>query len=132
MIEVRLDGAGLVDGDVHASFVLDEVNGGDGPVVDVEVGDHLEVGNSSEARVSIPQAPEVGFVEDVDELGLEGEVGVLDLKEDVKLFLVLANFFAHHHCSSVDVLREGAWIGGPDEMRPRDLMVSGRGEAKTE
>ena len=56
-------------GGVHASFVLDEVNGGDGPVVDVEVGDHSEVGNASKSRVSIPQAPEVGFVEDVDELG---------------------------------------------------------------
>ena len=45
---------------------------------------------------------------------------------------MLANLFAHHHCSSVDVLGEGAWIGGPEEMRPRDLMVSGRGEAETE
>ena len=68
MIKLSLDGAGLVEGDVHASFVLDEVDGGDGPVVDVEVGDHLEVGKSSKSRVSIPQAPEVGFVEDVDEL----------------------------------------------------------------
>ena len=82
--------------------------------------------------MSIPQAPEVGFVEDVDELGTEGEVGVLNLTEDAKLFLVLANLFAHHHCSSVDVLGEGAWIGGPDRVRPRDLMVSGRGEAETE
>ena len=65
--------------------------------------------------MSIPQAPEVGFVEDVDELGLEGEVGVLDLTEDAKLFLVLANLFAHHHCSSVDVLGEVARIGGSDE-----------------
>ena len=103
-----------------------------GAVVDVEVGDHLEVGHSSEARVSIPQAPEVGFVEDVDELGFEGEVGVLDLTEDAKLFLVLVNLFAHYHCISVDFLREGAWIEGPDEMRSRDLMVSGRGEAETE
>ena len=62
LIEVRLDGAGLVEGYVHVSIVLDEVNGSDGPVVDVEVGDHLEVGNSSKSRVSIPQAPEVGFV----------------------------------------------------------------------
>ena len=122
----------MVEGDVHASFVLDEVDGGDGPVVDVEVGYHLEVGHSSEARVSIPQALEVGFVKDVDELGLEGEVGVLYLTEDAMLFLVLANFFAHHHCSSVDVLGEGAWIGGPEEMRSRDLVVSGRGEADTE
>ena len=76
--------------------------------------------------------PEVGFVEDVNELGFEGEVGVLYLTEDAKLFLVLVNLFAHYHCSSVDVLREGAYIGGPDEMRFRDLMVSGRGEAKTE
>ena len=81
--------------------------------------------------MSIPQAPEVGFVEDVDDLGLEGEVRVLYLTEDAKLFLVLANLFAHHHCGSVDVLREGAWIGGSDEMRPRDLLVSGRGEAET-
>ena len=44
---------------------------------------------------------------------------------------MLANLFAHYHCSSVDVLREGAYIGGPDEMRSRDLMVSGRGEADT-
>ena len=44
---------------------------------------------------------------------------------------MLANLFAHYHCISVDVLREGAWIGGPDEMRSPDLVVSGRGEAKT-
>ena len=44
---------------------------------------------------------------------------------------MLANLFAHYHCSSVDVLRGGAWIGGPDELRSRDLMVSGRGEAET-
>ena len=50
-------------------FVIDEVNGDDGPVVDVEVVDYSEVGNASKSRVSIPQAPEVGFVEDVDELG---------------------------------------------------------------
>ena len=43
---------------------------------------------------------------------------------------MLANLFAHHHCSSVDVLGEGARIGGPDEMIPLDLMVSGRGEAR--
>ena len=42
--------------------------------------------------MSILQASEVGFIEDVDELGLEGEVRVLDLTEDVKLFLVLAIF----------------------------------------
>ena len=58
MIEVRLDGAGLVEGDVHALFVLNEVDGGDGPIVDVDVGYNLEVGHSSESRVSIPQAPE--------------------------------------------------------------------------
>ena len=69
MIKVNLNGAGLVEGDVHASFVLDEDDGGDGPIVDVEVGDNLKVGNSSESSVSIPQAPKVGFVEDVDELG---------------------------------------------------------------
>ena len=132
MIEVRLDGAELVERNVHASLVLDEVDGSDGTVVDVEVGYHLEVGHSGEARVSIPQAPEVGFVEDVDELGIEGEVGVLYLTEDAKLFLVLANLLAHHHCSYVDVLGECARIGGPDEMRPRDLMIIGRGEAKTE
>ena len=44
---------------------------------------------------------------------------------------MLANLFAHYHCSSVNVLREAAWIGGPDEMRSRDLMLSGRGEADT-
>ena len=82
--------------------------------------------------MSIPQAPEVGFVEDVDDLGLEGEVGVLYLTEYAKLFLVLANLFAHHHCSFVDVLREGAWVGVPDKMRPCDLIVSVQGEAKTE
>ena len=66
-----------------------EVDGGDGPVVDVEVGDHLEIRHSGKARVSIPQAAEVGFIKDVNELGLEGEVGVLDLTEDAELFLVL-------------------------------------------
>ena len=32
-----------ITGKVHASLVLDEVDGGDGPVVDVEVGDHLKI-----------------------------------------------------------------------------------------
>ena len=50
----------------------------------------------------------------------------------MKLFFVLANVFAHFHCSSGDVLREDAWIVGPDEMRSRDLMVRGQGEAETE
>ena len=45
---------------------------------------------------------------------------------------MLENLFAHHHCGSGDVLGEGARIGGPDEVRPRDLMVSGRREAETE
>ena len=49
----------------------------------------------------------------------------------VKLFFVLADLFAHCNCSSGDVLREGAWIVGPDEMRSCDLMVRGRGEADT-
>ena len=66
--------------------------------------------------MSIPQDPEVGFIKDVDELGFEGKVGVLYLTEDAKLFLVLANLFAHYHCSSVDVLREGAYIGGPEVL----------------
>ena len=44
---------------------------------------------------------------------------------------MLANLLAHYHCNSVDVLKEGAWIGGPDDMRSCDLMVSGRGEAET-
>ena len=45
---------------------------------------------------------------------------------------MLTNLFANCHCSSGDVLREGAWIFGTDEMRSRDLMVCGRGEANTE
>ena len=50
----------------------------------------------------------------------------------MKLFFVLTNLYANYHCISGDVLREGAWIFGPDEVRSRDLMVSGRGEAETE
>ena len=80
----------------------------------------------------IPQAPEVSFIKNVNELGFEGEVRVLYLAEDAKLFFVLTNLFANCHCSSGDVLREGAWIVGPDETRYRDLMVRGRGEAETE
>ena len=37
------DGAGLVEGGVHTSFVFDEVKGGDNSVVCVEMGDNLEV-----------------------------------------------------------------------------------------
>ena len=54
------------------------------------------------------------------------------MAEDAKLFLLLADLFAHYHCSSSYILREGAWISGPDKMRSRDLMVSGREEAETE
>ena len=99
---------GLIKGGVHTSFILDEVNGGDGSVIDIEMGDHLKVGDASKYCVSIPQVPEVCFVKNVDELGFEGEVGVLYLAEDAKLFFVLPNLFGHYHRSSCDVLREGA------------------------
>ena len=95
------------------------------------MGDHSEVVEASKSCVSIPQDLEVSFVKNVDELGFEGEVGVLYLAEDAKLFFVLTNLFANYHCSSGDVLREGVWIVGPDEIISRDLMVRGRGEAET-
>ena len=66
--------------------------------------------------MSIPQAPEVCFIKNVDELGFEGKVGVLYLAEYVKLFFVLPNLCANYHISSCDVLRDGAWIVGSEEV----------------